>query len=124
MGMSQPYGASRINRGGLPMASVGPPRHGAENRIHFLEFAEQFFDVDEMNANAMDAETTNADVVDALTSKARQLSSEAGGELERCCWMVVHEHHHGVKPTEYDIREIDEQLYLAVLKGARTASDL
>ena len=124
MGMSQPYGASRINRGGLPMASVGPSRHGAENRIHFLEFAEQSFDVDAMNANAMDAETTNADVVDALTSKARQLSSEAGGELERCCWMVVHEHHHGVKPTEYDIREIDEQLYLAVLNGARTASDL
>jgi hypothetical protein len=35
--------------------------------------------------------------------------------------MVVHEHHHGVKPTEYDIREIDEQLYLEVLKGARQA---
>ena len=87
--MSQPYGASRINRGGLPMASVGPSRHGTESRIHFLEFAEQSFDVDAMNANAMHAETTNADVVDALTSKARQLSSEAGGELERCCWMVV-----------------------------------
>ena len=122
--MSQPYGASRINRGGLPMASVGPSRHGVENRLHFLEFAEQSFDVDAMNVNAMHAETTNADVVDALTSKARQLSSEAGGELERCCWMVVHEHHHGVKPTEYDIREIDEQLYLAVLKEARTASGL
>ena len=90
------------------MASVGPSRHGVENRIQFLEFAEQSFDVDAMNVNAMHAETTNADVVDALTSKARQLSIEAGGELERCCWMVVHEHHHGVKPTEYDIREIDE----------------
>ena len=33
--------------------------------------------------------------------------------------MVVHEHHHGVKPTEYDIREIDEDLYLAVLQAAK-----
>ena len=28
-------------------------------------------------------------------------------------------HHHGVKPTEYDIREIDEDLYLAVLTFAK-----
>jgi hypothetical protein len=63
----------------------------------------------------------NPDVIAALISQARQLAGEAGGELERCCWMVVHEHHHGVKPTEYDIREIDEQLYLAVLKGAKSA---
>ena len=47
------------------------------------------------------------------------LAATAGGELERSCWMVVHEHHHGVKPTEYDIREIDEDLYLAVLEKAR-----
>ena len=37
------------------------------------------------------------------------------------CWMVVHEHHHGMKPSEYDIREIDEDLYLAVLSAARSA---
>lgn len=46
----------------------------------------------------------------------------ASGELERCCWMVVHEHHHGVRPTEYDIREIDEDLYLAVLEQVRIRS--
>jgi hypothetical protein len=36
--------------------------------------------------------------------------------------MVVHEHHHGVRPSEYDIREIDEELYLAVLDAARQHS--
>ena len=109
--MQQPYGAFRLIRGGLPMASVGPFRPWSGNRIIFLEFPEHGCDVDLMNA----------DVVSAVISQARQLSSEAGGELERCCWMVVHEHHHGVKPTEYDIREIDEQLYLAVLKGAKSS---
>ena len=60
-------------------------------------------------------------VVDALIQKSLSLSASAGGELERCCWMVVHEHHHGVRPTEYDIREIDEDLYLEVLNGSRAA---
>ncbi|NDD69866.1 MAG: hypothetical protein EBZ29_10985 [Synechococcaceae bacterium WB9_4xC_028] len=35
---------------------------------------------------------------------------------ERNCWLVVHRHIHGVLPSEYDIREIDEDLYLAVLE--------
>ena len=60
-------------------------------------------------------------LVQTLVQKGLELSASAGGELERSCWMVVHEHHHGVKPTEYDIREIDEQLYLEVLKAARQA---
>ena len=34
---------------------------------------------------------------------------------ERNCWMAVHRHVHGVLPSEYDIREIDEELYLEVL---------
>ena len=58
-------------------------------------------------------------LVESLVQEGLALSSTAGGELERSCWMVVHEHHHGVKPTEYDIREIDEDLYLAVLKAAK-----
>ena len=37
-------------------------------------------------------------------------------DLERNCWLVVHRHIHGVLPSEYDIREIDEDLYLAVLE--------
>ena len=60
-------------------------------------------------------------LVESLVQKSLALSSTAGGELERSCWMVVHEHHHGVKPTEYDIREIDEDLYLGVLNAAKQA---
>jgi hypothetical protein len=37
--------------------------------------------------------------------------------------MVVHEHHHGVRPSEYDIREIDEELYLAVLDRAKAVRE-
>ena len=58
-------------------------------------------------------------LVDSLVQQGLGLAATAGGELERSCWIVVHEHHHGVKPTEYDIREIDEVLYLAVLEKAR-----
>jgi hypothetical protein len=32
---------------------------------------------------------------------------------------VVHRYAHGVLPSEYDIREIDEQLYLEVLELRR-----
>ena len=61
----------------------------------------------------------NQQLVDSLVQQGLGLAATSGGELERSCWMVVHEHHHGVKPTEYDIREIDEDLYLAVLEKAR-----
>ena len=37
-------------------------------------------------------------------------------EIEKFCWMAVHEFKHGVLPSEYDIREIDEALYLKLLK--------
>ena len=57
--------------------------------------------------------------VESLAQQGFALSSAAGGELERSCWMGVHEHYHGVKPPEYDIREIDEDLYLAVLTFAK-----
>ena len=38
---------------------------------------------------------------------------------ERNCWMVVHRYVHGVLPSEYDIREVPEDLYLAVLEQRR-----
>ena len=60
-------------------------------------------------------------LVQTLVEKGLEMSVSAGGELERSCWMVVHQHHHGVKPSEYDIREIDEELYLEVLNAARSA---
>ena len=58
-------------------------------------------------------------VLEELVRKALGLSANARGELERSCWMVVHEHHHGVMPSEYDVREIDEHLYLKVLEISR-----
>ena len=47
-------------------------------------------------------------LIETLSKKALVLSGESKKELERTCWMIVHEHKHGVMPTEYDIREIDE----------------
>ena len=58
-------------------------------------------------------------LIKKLSIKAIDLSGKSKKELERTCWMIVHEHKHGVMPTEYDIREIDEELYLEVLKTAR-----
>ena len=57
-------------------------------------------------------------LVDSLAIKAIDISKANSKELDRCSWLVVHEHHHGVMPVEYDIREVDEQLYLRVLKKA------
>ena len=58
-------------------------------------------------------------LIKELSKKAIDLSGKSKKELERTCWMIVHEHKHGVMPTEYDIREIDVELYLEVLKTAR-----
>ncbi len=41
-------------------------------------------------------------------------------EIEKYCWMAVHEHKHGVLPSEYDIREIDEKLYLKLLQECKS----
>ena len=54
-----------------------------------------------------------------LSNKAIDLSGKSKKELERACWMVVHEYKHGTMPSEYDIREIDEELYLEVLRIAK-----
>ena len=58
-------------------------------------------------------------LIQKLSEKAIDLSGKSKTELERTCWMVLHEHKHGVMPTEYDIREIDEELYLEVLRTAK-----
>ena len=54
-----------------------------------------------------------------LSKRAIELSQGKLIELEKVCWVVVHEYHHGVKPSEYDIREINEELYLKVLERSR-----
>ena len=58
-------------------------------------------------------------LIEKLSQKAIDLSGQSKAELERTCWLIVHEHKHGVMPTEYDIREIDEELYLEVLRTAK-----
>jgi len=57
--------------------------------------------------------------IEKLAIKGIKLSGKSKKELERACWMIVHEYKHGVMPTEYDIRDIDESLYLKVLRRAK-----
>jgi len=58
-------------------------------------------------------------LVAALVVRVRDLYGPTPTDLERMCWTVVHEHHHGAMPTEYDIREVDEALYLELLAACR-----
>ncbi len=58
-------------------------------------------------------------LINKLALKTIENLSEFNSDVEKVCWMVVHEYHHGVKPFEYDIREIDETLYLSVLKSIK-----
>ena len=62
----------------------------------------------------------NPTLVTTLVARVRELYGSSPSDLERMCWTVVHEHHHGAMPSEYDIREVDEDLYLAVLMEARS----
>ena len=51
-----------------------------------------------------------------LFTKVKNYPKFSKQEIEKFCWMAVHEHKHGVLPSEYDIREIDENLYLQLLQ--------
>ena len=62
---------------------------------------------------------TDSALVTALVERVHAIYGDQLSDVERQCWTVVHEHHHGAMPTEYDIREIDEELYLAVLAAVR-----
>ena len=55
-------------------------------------------------------------LIEELFIKTREYPRFSEGEKEKFCWMAVHEHKHGVLPSEYDIREIDEELYLQLLQ--------
>ena len=54
-------------------------------------------------------------IIDILYRKVKEYPRFSSTEIEKYCWMAVHEHKHGVLPSEYDIREIDEDLYLQLL---------
>ena len=56
------------------------------------------------------------DLVEKLYVKVKNYNRFTINEIEKFCWMAVHEHKHGVLPSEYDIREIDEDLYLELLQ--------
>ncbi|MEB3300352.1 MAG: hypothetical protein VKN56_00120 [Cyanobacteriota bacterium] len=58
-------------------------------------------------------------LVRALAEASREFDP-TGADPERNCWMAVHRHVHGVLPSEYDIREVPEALYLAVLAQRRS----
>ena len=60
------------------------------------------------------------DLVRVLASKTIEKLDNSKGDVEKLCWMVVHQHHHGTMPFEYDIREIDEDLDMDVLNCAKS----
>tara|TARA_B100000131_G_C18011407_1_gene570658 strand:+ start:413 stop:625 length:213 start_codon:yes stop_codon:yes gene_type:complete len=64
-------------------------------------------------------ESTDIKIIEDLTLKVLNDLEKSNREVERKCWAIVHEYRHGVKPSEYDIREIDETLYLAVLSKVK-----
>ena len=55
-------------------------------------------------------------LIKELFGRVKKYPRFSKGEIEKFCWMAVHEHKHGVLPSEYDIREIDEELYLQLLE--------
>ena len=64
-------------------------------------------------------EPETEEIVGMLAVKALEIAGARTNEIDRYCWMVVHEYRHGSMPAEYDIRDIDEALYLNVLRRAK-----
>tara|TARA_Y100000589_G_scaffold257007_1_gene246209 strand:- start:268 stop:471 length:204 start_codon:yes stop_codon:yes gene_type:complete len=58
-------------------------------------------------------------LINLLCSKVKNYPRFSENEIEKFCWMAAHEHKHGVLPSEYDIREIDENLYLLLLSKVK-----
>ena len=61
-------------------------------------------------------------LIRSLLKKVKGYPRFSTGEIEKFCWMAVHEHKHGVLPSEYDIRDIDEELYLQLLQEFKSNS--
>ena len=55
-------------------------------------------------------------LIESLLLKVKEYPRFSKEEIEKFCWMAVHEYKHGVLPSESDIREIDEDLYLKLLQ--------
>ena len=59
-------------------------------------------------------------LLNSLCLKIKKYPRFSLREIEKFCWMAAHEHKHGVLPSEYDIKEIDENLYLLLLQQFKT----
>ena len=59
-------------------------------------------------------------LIESLLLKVKEYPRFSKEEIEKFCWMAVHEHKHGVLPSEYDIRDIDEGLYLQLLQAFKS----
>ena len=55
-------------------------------------------------------------LINSLIKNVKEYPRFSKEEIEKFCWMAVHEHKHRVLPSEYDIREIDDDLYLELLR--------
>ena len=58
----------------------------------------------------------SASLIRSLCTKVRNYPRFSIMEIEKFCWMAAHEYKHDMLPSEYDIREIDESLYLLLLE--------
>ena len=58
-------------------------------------------------------------LINNLFTRVKSYPKFSKQEIEKFCWMAVHEYKHGVLPSEYDIREIDEDLYLQLLQECK-----
>lgn len=70
----------------------------------------------------MSPSTSDPQLLSDLVAASRRFDGSAA-DPQRSCWLAVHEHVHGVLPSEYDIREIPEDLYLEVLALRRQQED-
>ncbi len=61
----------------------------------------------------------SSELINTLTDKVLESIQQKPQDIEKVCWLVVHDYKHGFKPSEYDIREIDEELYLCVLSSSK-----
>ena len=55
-------------------------------------------------------------LIKKLCLKVRNYPRFSNNEIDKFCWMAAHEYKHGILPSEYDIRDIDEDLYLLLVK--------
>ena len=65
----------------------------------------------------------SSSLLDFLYKKIKSYPRFSDREIEKFCWMAAHEHKHGILPSEYDIREIDENLYLLLLARFQESND-